>query len=186
MIRKALKSNICISISDFVSDYIGFFDLYKRTMQNVGAEKYYYFSEEYFKNFKKLLSHNHKLILAKIDGELICAMILMLYGKYAHYHLSGRLREFSNRGVNNLLLDEAIKIAKKSGCTLFHFGGGNTNLQNDSLLKFKSNFSKDKRTFRIGKKIHNKQVYDEVVTQWQIKYPEKVEQYKNLVLKYRY
>lgn len=186
MIRKALKNHISISISNNINEYFLFYDIYKRTMQNIGADEYFYFSRNYFENFKTLLSNNHKLIVAKIDDKLICAMILMFHGKYAHYHLSGRLKEFSNTGVNNLILDEAIKIAQKEGCSVFHFGGGTTNLQNDSLLKFKSNFSNDKRTFHIGKKIHNKNIYNEVVNQWEIKFPEKVEQYKNLILKYRY
>jgi hypothetical protein len=186
MIRKALKNNISILVSDKSDDYSLFFDIYMRTMENIGADKYYYFSDGYFKNFKVLLSNNHKLILAKIDDKLICAMILMFHSEYAHYHLSGRVREFSNTGVNNLILDEAVKIAKKEGCSAFHFGGGTTNLQNDSLLKFKSNFSNDKLTFRIGKKIHNKIVYGEVINQWKLKFPEKVEMYNNFLLKYRY
>ncbi len=186
MIRKALKNNICISISDHDDDYVLFFDIYKQTMQSIGAEKYYYFSENYFKSIKTLLFNNHKLIIAKVDGKIICAMILMFYGRYAHYHLSGRLKEFSYTGVNNLILDEAIKIAKGEGCSFFHFGGGRTNLQNDSLLKFKLNYSKDKLTFYFGKKVHNRIIYDEVVKQWHERYPEKTEKYKNLVLKYRY
>lgn len=186
MIRKALKKNIFISISNHDKDYKCFFDVYKQTMQNVGAEEYFYFSEKYFKSIKFLLCDNHKLIIAKIDGEIVCAMILMFFGNYAHYHLSGRLIEFSNTGVNNLILDEAVKIAQKEACSLFHFGGGTTNLQNDPLLKFKSNFSKNKLAFYIGKKIHNKIVYDEVVKQWGERHPAKAVMYKNFILKYRY
>jgi hypothetical protein len=186
MIRKAKNNNITVSISNTESDYKSFFEIYKNTMHNIGANEYYYFSGLFFNDFKTLLSNNHKLLLAKINGELICAALLMFYGNYAHYHLSGRLKEYSNTGVNNLILDEAVKIAQKENCSWFHFGGGNTNLSNDPLLKFKSNFSKDKLTFFIGKKIHNKKIYDIVIDQWTERFPEKGTKYKNFVLKYRY
>jgi hypothetical protein len=186
MIRKALKNDVSISVSSCEEDYRQFFNLYLHTMKNIGSDKYYYFSETYFQNFRSLLPENHELIIAKIGDEIVCGMILMFFGRYAHYHLSGRLKEFSNLGTNNLILSEAVKIARQKGCSLFHFGGGATNLKNDLLLKFKSNFSKDKLTFKIGKKIHNKSVYNEVARQWHKMYPEKIEKYKNFVLKYRY
>ena len=186
MIRKAIKKNISLSISNEENDYLSFYEIYKSTMQNVGADEYYYFSENYFKNIKNLLGNNIKLIIAEINGKLICAMLLIFDGKYAHYFLSGRLREYSNTGVNNLILDEAIKIAKNEGCSCFHFGGGTTNSPNDPLLKFKSNFSKDKLTFYIGKKIHNNVVYNEITKQWAQCYPEMIEKYNNRLLKYRY
>lgn len=185
MIRKALKKNISISISDIESDYIDFFDIYELTMQNIGAEEYYFFSENYFKHIKTHLQNNHRLIIAKIDDKIICAMILMFNGKYAHYHLSARLKEFSNTGVNNLILNEAIKIAKSEGCSFFHFGGGSSTLQNDSLLKFKSNFSKEKRDFYIGKKIHNSEIYTTIINQWMQKYPQSYTLHKNKLLGYR-
>jgi len=40
--------------------------------------------------------------------------------------------------------------------------------------------------FYIGKKIHNKIIYDEVVRQWEEKYPGKILKYKNHLLKYRF
>jgi hypothetical protein len=186
MIRKAIKNNISISISNLDSDYQLFFDIYLQTMKNIGVEKYYYFSEKYFMNIKRLLLNNHKLILAKKNNEVICAMILMVRGKFAHYHLLGRKKEFSNTGVNNLILDEAIKIAIHENCAIFHFGGGATKAKNDTLLKFKSNFSKNRLTFYVGKKIHNLKIYNEIIMQWGEKNPEKKELYKNMILKYRF
>ena len=43
-----------------------------------------------------------------------------------------------------------------------HFGGGRTNDQNDSLLKFKKSFSNTLSEFYIGEKIHNEFLYNEL------------------------
>ncbi len=186
MIRKALKHGIIIEASSLESDYDVFYELYKITMQNIGADEYYHFSPQYFKVIKEQMVNNHILLLAKKNNKIICGTIIFINKYYCHYHLSGRLREFANTGVNNLILDEAIKIAKNLGCHYFHFGGGATGLENDSLLKFKSNFSKSFSEFYIGKKIHNQSIYDEVIEQWERKHPEKNTKFNNYILKYRY
>jgi len=185
MIRKAKKNNVEIFESDSIEDYNVFHSIYNETMNNVNSEKYLYFNKNYFLNFKMFLPKNHKLILAKYDNQIVGGMILMYYGDYAHYHLSARKSEYGRFALNNLFLDYAIDLSKKLGCKTFHFGGGTSSKENDSLLKFKSNFSKRKEDFYIGKKIHNQLIYNEIVNQWKHKYPMSYEKNKNLLLGYR-
>ena len=185
MIRKALKNNVEIIKSTKQEDYSEFYNIYVETMRNVNSGEYLFFNEQYFEDFIIQLPENHKLILAKLDNEIIGGMILMFHKEYAHYHLSSRKSEFGRYALNNLFLDYAIKEAQKLGCKLFHFGGGNSTNEKDSLLKFKSNFSKDKSDFYIGKRIHNNKVYQEVVSQWEQKNPYKIDTLKNVLLKYR-
>jgi hypothetical protein len=87
--------------------------------------------------------------------------------------------------VNNYLLDKAVKFALGIGAEILHLGGGRTSLADDSLLKFKSNFSRTQISFYIGKKIHNPAIYSEVLNQWKLRNFEKEDQYKNYLLKYR-
>ncbi|HRR19645.1 MAG TPA: peptidoglycan bridge formation glycyltransferase FemA/FemB family protein [Ignavibacteriales bacterium] len=185
MIRKARKHGIEIFEGSSLQDYKIFYSIYIETMDNVKSDKYLYFNEKYFVNFKRFLNNNHKLILAKYQNEIIGGMILMYHGDYAHYHLSSRKTEFGKVAVNNIFLDYAIDVAKQLGCKYFHLGGGTTSNENDSLLKFKSNFSKDRAEFYIGKKIHNKSVYNIVIKQWEEMYPESFQKNKHLLLGYR-
>lgn len=166
-IRKGRKSLYC-KISQDRTYLEGFKIIYNETMQKIGAESYYYFSNKYFDNL--LFKQNHIInVYDSSTEELQATMILMIHGDYAHYHLSGRARNCSNNAVNNFMLDEAIKFAIDRGCKFFHFGGGTTDSEKDSLLKFKSDFSKEKAKFYIGKKIHNQRIYDEVIKQWEKK-----------------
>ncbi|MBN1252563.1 MAG: GNAT family N-acetyltransferase [Bacteroidales bacterium] len=185
MIRKSKKSNVISSVVTDENSYKVFYENYLNTMKAVNASEYYYFNEDYVLNFNSFLGKKQKLIEARYNNQVIGGMLLMLNGEFAHYHLSSRDRKFSSLAANNLVLDEAIKIAIESGAEYFHFGGGNSNNSDDPLFKFKANFSKGRADFYIGKKIHNELIYNRICDIWENKYPEKKEKFVNFLLKYK-
>lgn len=185
MIRKARKKNIEIFESTKIEDYQAFYNIYVKTMDNVGSEAHLYFNQDYFLDFVRLLSSNHRLILAKLNDEIIGGMILMLYQNFAHYHLSARKSEFGSFAINNLFLDYAIKVAQSNNCKKIHFGGGTTSDEKDSLLRFKANFSQNKAMFYFGKKVHNDLVYEQLVIQWKEKFQNSYGRTCNRLLGYR-
>ena len=186
-IRKARKIGHSVDVikNPSMSQINSFIDIYYYSMKAANAEDYYYFKREYFYKLFSLLSSRSILInVVDINNNIVCSSIFFNYGGYFHYHLSGR-SENTDNSVNNFLLDEAIKYAKNIGAKKFHFGGGRTPDSEDSLLKFKASFSKERLKFYIGKKIHNADIYNQVVTMWENKNPELKEKYKNYLLKYR-
>jgi len=185
MIRKAQKNGITVSKAGNESDYLEFYEIYLSTMKEVGALSYYFFNPEYALNFNSELGNKQQLLFADYQGKRICSMLLMINGEYAHYHLSGRLNEFSRLAANNLILDEAIEIARERGAKYFHFGGGNSNDMKDPLFKFKANFSNTLADFYIGKKIHNQEVYHGICNKWEELYPHLKDKYNRFLLKYR-
>ncbi|MHC1738568.1 MAG: GNAT family N-acetyltransferase [Ignavibacteriaceae bacterium] len=187
MVRKAEKLGYSIEIKDNPThgDILNFIDVYYSSMNKVNAERYYYFSDDYFFNTFKLLKEFVFIFNVKDNsGGIICSAIFFHYKKYFHYHLSGRAEKADN-SVNNYLLNEAVKFAQKRKAEVFHFGGGRTNSPEDSLLKFKSNFSKKRLPFYIGKKIHNERVYREVIKQWEEKVKINKSSTNNKLLRYR-
>lgn len=183
MIRKGAKTLYC-EIGQSHEALNKFIKIYKQTMNRIDADSYYLFSDEYFES----ILNKHMYIINsydKISDELFGSMILMIYKKYAHYHLSGRSKNCENNAVNNYMLNEAIKFSINKGCKFFHFGGGNTSNNNDGLLKFKKKFSKNYGNFYIGKKIHNRKIYDIVINQWKNKFPESYKNNINKILGYR-
>ena len=182
LIRRAEKDGVEIIESD---DYEQFRRLYDQTMENVGAEDFYFFPKVYYDNFQKELSEDSSLCFAVCGGKAIAGSLFMYSHDYAHYHLSGRDKEYSRIPAGNLLLWYGIQKAKARDCKWFHFGGGTTSDDNDSLLHFKQNFSKEQGEFWIGKRIHNQEIYKEVVRQWQEKYPASYAQNSKKLLGYR-
>jgi len=187
MIRKAHRLGYTVeALSNPPKEKIDrFISLYEYSMKLAGADKYYYFSKGLFYNTFDFFSKNASLLSVLDDAGIVkCSAIFFHYKDYFHYHLSGREFDVDN-SVNNFLLNEAVNLASKIGVKIMHFGGGRSNSKDDSLLRFKSNFSKKRLSFHIGKKIHNQKVYDEVVKQWEERNPEKKENYKHHLLKYR-
>lgn len=169
MIRKAEKEGVTIVESD---DYETFRNLYNGTMTDLNAEGFYFFPKKYYDEYKQSFKDNSMLCLAMLDGKAIAGSMFMYGGDYVHYHLSGRDREYSRYAANNLILWYAIRRAKEMGIKWFHFGGGTTGDEADSLLRFKKEFGKTLCEFWIGKRVHNQLVYNQIVEQWSEKHPE--------------
>ena len=182
VIKKAEKEGVTIVESD---DYREFSRLYDRTMQDVGAEDFYFFPPAYYSDFQEMLKKNLTLCFAMYQDTPIAGSMFMFFGDYAHYHLSGRDRNYHKLAANNAVLWYAIKKAKEMGCKWFHFGGGTTGEPSDPLLHFKRNFSKESGEFWYGKRVHDPVVYDRIVDQWKACYPESYQKNCVKLLGYR-
>lgn len=157
MIRKAEKNGIVIEQDNNLNK---FEELYYQTMDKNQAVDYYYFSHEYFANTMKYLNENIKIFNAVLNGEIIASTMIMHRNKYLHYHLSGSRKDYIKLAPNNLLLYKVALWGMENGCKYFHLGGGYRG-NDDSLFSFKKSFSKNGiLDFYIGKKIHNKKVYE--------------------------
>ncbi|WP_434304814.1 lipid II:glycine glycyltransferase FemX [Clostridium botulinum] len=162
MIRKAEKSGLQVEEN---KDFETFKKIYNSTMNKVDADDYYYFNNSYYEAIEK---NNNYILLNVKKGNLVMASAIFIgYEEYFHYHLAGSLKEYLKFAPNNLLIWEAIKYAHRKGYKKMHFGGGLTNSKDDTLFKFKSSFSKNTADFYIGKRIHNKEVYDYLISEWE-------------------
>lgn len=161
-IRKCMKNNLRVEES---SQYEAFMSIYNDTMKKVGADDFYLFDEEYF---KKLQADEHCTLLCVKEGEcVLAAAVFMGYGDYFHYHLSGSRKEALKLSPNNILLWEAIQYGKAHGYKKMHFGGGLTDSTEDNLFRFKSKFSREYADFYIGKRIHNEDIYRDLIINWE-------------------
>ena len=179
------KYNLQIEIvENDISKIYNFYNIYKEAMLRVQSSEYLFFNLDYFKDL--ILNTKSVLFFANFEGKPVAA-IIAFYNKYfIHGHLGGALTDYLFTSSYSLLYSEMIKYGIKNECKYFHVGGGTTSNIDDNLLKFKLNFSSSKSDFYIGKLIHNKVVYNEIVCQWNKSNPQKMELYKNFVLKYRF
>jgi lipid II:glycine glycyltransferase (peptidoglycan interpeptide bridge formation enzyme) len=184
--RQALKKGLYYSIANDEAEYALFYELYYDTMEHIGADRYYFFNQTFFRHVFQCLKDKHFLILIfNAEHILVGGFIIFLFGHFSSNFLSAGSISHRKMNINDLMQDIAIKIALEKGCSTLLFGGGNSPSIDDPLLKFKSKFSTETDNFYIGKKTHNPIVYDEVIRQWQFRYPEKLEKFKHHLLKYR-
>jgi hypothetical protein len=185
-IRRARnKYGLEIRILENESSFIDvFLNIYHETMKRVNAIPYLYFNTSYFKSLFNSVKNTS--FIAFYEKTPIAFIIALNNGYFLNGHLGGSLTDYLHLSPTSFLYSEMIKYGKIHNFQYLFFGGGATPFQNDPLLSFKMNFSESTADFFIGKKIHNQKIYDNVVKQWENRFPDKKQKFKDFLLKYRY
>ena len=157
-VNKAEKSGVVIRIGKSLSDIHTFCDIYISAMEMVQADSYYFFSPEFFIDTIEKLSGNVVIFIADYLGEPVAASMFLHRGDYCHYHFGGQIPQQS-LAPHKLLMWKAIEWAKDRGYLKLHLGGGYGGSDNDSLMFFKTGFTKLRADFFISKRVHNTEIY---------------------------
>jgi len=143
------------SIDEFVS-------LYFDTMRHANATNFYFFSRGYFHELFNKLGDKIELGMVQLRDVTYCAALCLKFNDYLTYFLSGRKIDSGTVPATNFAIYNFMKIGISEGRKKFNLGGGHSISAQDSLFKFKSNFSKRTSLFYIGKRIFNKLVYKDL------------------------
>lgn len=188
-IRKAQRyglTYLSFSGGDISDEFLNhFLEIYNHMLQRNGADSSYFYSLEYFKQIKTLLPNNTLFTFALFNDTPISTELIIHNSVNAYAFLGGTLSDFFDKSPNTFIRSEILKDLLSKGLLCCNIGGGIS--RNDSLYLYKKSFSINTSSiFYIGKKIHNTEVYREVVNQWEHKFPEKREKFQSRLLKYRY
>jgi hypothetical protein len=185
VIKKGEKSGLTFVVDNDFKYLPEFIRLYDATMDKLDAADFYYFTQQYYEEFVKTLPNSFLGVVLHED-KVVSAAIFMYEGGYGHYHLSGSDVTALKLSPNNFMLWHAVLELKRRGVKVLHLGGGTTSSEEDSLFCFKQRFSKHTYQFCLGKLIFNDQLYHDICANWESKNPDKTEQYKHFLLKYKY
>lgn len=184
MVRRAQRDGVYVEAAPISDSFDEFVKMYRGTMRARGAAEYYYFSDRYFAELKRLAENVGFLLFAKQNNECVGAALFLNGAEYIHYHLSADgVRRVP--GTTNVLLYEAARRAHSAGKSRLHLGGGVTGESNDSLLKFKTSMSSDTHSFLVGRRVHNRAAYDALRREWEQAHPSLVRDYGHRLLCYR-
>jgi len=164
-IRKAQSNGLKIewwSAARFVEIFP---KLYLDHMQTLNADRYYLFSEDYFRSL--IFWDQAQRAVCTLNGEILGAAIFLHAQYYTEYHLSAATQLGKQLGATNLMIHEAALRGKSIGCRALNLGGGTDVTPDNSLLFFKSSFSTLRAVFCIGKRIHLPDQYRKLKTTWE-------------------
>ena len=166
MVRKALaKGLICQEVG--AKDGLEVFKhLYKSTMERVGAEKRYFFSDDYFESLLSGLGNTVRLFTVQDGDHPVSAALFLQHGDRVHYHLAGSDERYSSAAPSNLLLHTVAQWGQRNGLRWLHLGGGRTADSDDGLFRFKSRISRLRLPFYVGMRIHDHQMYQNLCRMW--------------------
>lgn len=166
VIRKLEKEGYSFSETTDQKDLDNFIEMYYLTMNNAGADTFYYFTKELIKQLYTELGKNIILVKVEKDYVVYSYSLFFISGSIATYYLSSRNLDYSKVPATNFLLSKTVELLQKKTVSEVNFGGGLTNDPQDHLFRFKSNFSKTTENFFIGKRIYNDEIYKKIISEW--------------------
>lgn len=185
MLRRAEGLEVSFEACPSEETFGQFVRLYEETMRRLGADDYYYFSEDYFSGLRRLVCARGCMLAARDEGECAAAALFLKGETRLHYHLSASHPERRPPGATNRLIYEAARLGSREGLDALHLGGGITTAEDDSLLKFKRRMGTSAHAFYIGRRIHSPAVYAALKEAWARAYPSLIHRYGGRLLCYR-
>lgn len=184
-IRRLNKLNIEINKVNIEKYFQPFVDIYHKNMKRLNADKYYYFSTNYFTDLKDLTYKSGYLVGATEQEKLIGASIFLFGKKNLHYHLSATEYQCAP-GLSNSLIDAGLQICKKEALNMLHLGGGSSNSSSNNLYRFKKSMGNIEHLFSIGWKIHHPEIYNKIKKIFAVKFRDSFQKHGNKILFYRF
>ncbi len=123
LIRQAQKNtDIEVIKSNNIEDLKLFWPVYRETARR---HHFVVFPEKYLECEFNVLSADREILMffGKYKGRVVSAAIFVFWQGICFYHHSGSLKKFNKIPISYLLQWEAIKEAKKRGCSAYNFWG---------------------------------------------------------------
>jgi Acetyltransferase (GNAT) domain len=139
-IKKATKAGFAARMVPLHEHIECVMDIYRQTMDRVGARDAYYFDRSYFARLAEMPDKVHCCVV-ETGGQQAAACIFLECCGIVQAHLGGTGSAFLNRSPFHLLLYHAAGWAKSRGNRYLHLGSG-VGGSNDPLFQFKRGFSR--------------------------------------------
>jgi hypothetical protein len=147
-LRKSGRAGVQVAPS---RDLERFFGVYTDAMHELGADRSYLFPREYFLALDALGDG-----LLMLDAGAAASLFLCGNGAM-HYFLSASSTEGRRSAAANLIIYEAMRIARDRGLSLLNLGGGLRD--GDALHAFKCSFGPGRADYAVGSAVHDDGAY---------------------------
>ena len=154
-IKRAEASNLSFLQAENNEENINIFiNLYQASMERLRADKYFYFSDEYFRTLIGNCEGASLFFVRDKNNRVVAASIVLHYGRIAYHHLTGYTIESIPLRPNDYLIYSLINWGKDNNLHYLHLGGGA-----ESICNFKAKFSDKRIPFYVGCKVHDQKMY---------------------------
>ena len=160
-INRCKRRGFQAKIVNFKDNLDNFIAIYEETMDRVGASKYYYFDDNYFRQLSLLEKLIH-LCIVEQDNQIACVGLFTECSGIVQYHLGGTKSDFLKEAPSKLMFDHVRFWAKEHGNEVLHLGGGVGSVQ-DNLYRFKAGFSQQRHPFLTMRLITDEDNYYHLV-----------------------
>jgi hypothetical protein len=161
-VNRALREGIEIELDESGQRIEEFISVYYSTMDRNRASERYYFSEQFFRQMIHELAGHFVFFHALKSKKVISTELVLISDDYVYSFLGGTLEETFQCRPNDLIKHKIIEWGKRNGKKGFVLGGGYSG--RDGIFRYKLSFAPAGEVpFRVGKKIHNVNLYERLV-----------------------
>ena len=158
LIRRAIEAGV-VGVHDRDLHYLGeWADLYRETMERVGASSTYYFDGAYFERMAAELGSVLHLFVGLVDGRVAAAGLYTLCDGIVQAHLGGSRPQYAALSPVRVVDDTARCWATEVGARVFHLGGG-VGGREDSLFRYKAMLSDRRHQFMTWRWVVDEAAY---------------------------
>ena len=167
MLSKAQRSGFSFQILPVHGALSWFVPLYLETQEQLQAGRETRFGIDYFQRLADGFGDKAWLGVVNHSGAIVAAVLVFESELFLHSHLMGYRRDLPISGMTNLVYHGIALEGSTRGKSVLHMGGGRTNHEDDSLLRFKKSLSPETRDYWLGTRCHNQLRYDELACAWE-------------------
>lgn len=165
-------------------DMEDFTSIYYSTLDRNMAQQFYYFNNEYIFNIRERLPKNVLLATIYYENKPVATSINPFMNVNAYGFLGGSTNLFKKESPFTYMLHKVIMKLKDFGVSNYLLGGGIE--RKDNIFNYKLSLSRNGlMDFYIGKKVHNRLIYNSIIEQWKAHHPESFHSHNNKILGYR-
>ncbi len=163
-INRSQREGIEVVCAQSKEDIAEFYRIYAQTMDRAGASGKYYFSIDYFMKFFQTVPQHARFVLAIHQGRVIAGTLYLHDDDNIYSYLGGADYAFQNLRPTNAVIYDTILWGRTQGKRRLIFGGGYK--PHDGIFNFKASFSPLRASFRVYKRIHNNDAYQDLCARW--------------------
>ena len=166
-VKRAEKEGLTFEIAEKNKDNTKEFQsLYQSAMEVLGAKKFLYFNEKYFRSLITC-SCSRLGVVRDVDNKIIAASIMLLGEETIYYHLGCFNREYAFKRPMNYLIHSMILWGRQNGYKTFHLAGGGR-----SLMQFKEGYASTRIDYYIAYRVCNENQYRKICEDWREQFPQ--------------
>jgi hypothetical protein len=165
-IKKLQRAGVEVYIDECWQHLEDFRHIYYETMEDAGADGYYYFGKDFFEELGRSLKEYFRLVLVENKGIVMAGGLFGVCTDIVETFLTGTSRTFRASSPHRLLYHFVRSWAKRQGKRVFHLGGG-VGCRQDGLFRYKAGFSESRGRFATWRLVFDKKMYAWACRAWE-------------------
>lgn len=167
-VKNLRKKGFYVKEANTKEDVKIFTSIYTLNMLRVDATATYYFDEAYFEALLNSDEFDARLIFVYDKNDYpVCGEIVAITNGVLHAHLLATREEYLSDSPAKLLTEEITIIGRELGVKYYNLGGG-FGFKEDSLFRWKANFSGLTFDYRSWRFVANQEIYKSLLTKQEI------------------